>query len=523
MQPLQLLFILYNMKVILIAVGLNLLLNLIYGQAGFVDTTFGDQGLVETSLKGRETTLKIIGEKLYLSGIIRIDNLDKIGVQRFNLDGSLELTFGNQGLAIFSLSNLNIRSTDMHILNNGQILVSGYTKTLSNSFRKMLVVRFLPNGQLDTSFGSNGYSEFDFNGRESASLCMVVDEEENIYLAGLIFNNSEDALVVRLNSQGFLDQSFHFDGMVEWIDPSIDSEIQAITSKDNEIYIGICDDSFGPCALLVLNEIGGPKLNFGNSGIVDLNYMDKITKVQWSLNERLFIGGIGGNHKSIVYKLESNGSLDLSFSINGIMAHSIGYPWCVPPPIAINEDNDFVLYDSGDLILTASVVDEPGSWAFFRYGILSINSNGSINQNFGTDGLPEIIYYGGFSWDIEAVNDKFVILISSSVGNVKMVMYNSGLYVGILDDVHDSFESLVYPNPVHSEVNIQYELKETTTISFDIFDMNGSKIRTFQIPIEKSIGQHSETFNIDKLPAGNYLLKVESSEYILQAIKITKL
>jgi uncharacterized delta-60 repeat protein len=76
----------------------------------------------------------------------------QIELERFNTDGSLDSTFGNDGIVIGPAGN-NEAAFAMTILPNDQILIAG------TSARQFALERYTVNGALDTSFGANGTGE----------------------------------------------------------------------------------------------------------------------------------------------------------------------------------------------------------------------------------------------------------------------------------------------------------------------------------------------------------------------------
>src|SRR5206468_1799186 len=86
-----------------------------------------------------------------------------------------------------------------------------------------VVVKYLPNGQFDSSFGDSvehsGYSVVDLDGNHrSAAADITFDRSNTILLAGTGLNShflgtdERDMVVGRLNSNGTLDESFGDDG-----------------------------------------------------------------------------------------------------------------------------------------------------------------------------------------------------------------------------------------------------------------------------------------------------------------------
>ena len=92
--------------------------------------------------------------KLILAGHVGDTTTGKsqIELERFNTDGSLDTTFGNDGVVLGPAGN-NEAAFAITILPNDQILIAG------TSARQLALERYTANGALDTTFGANGTGE----------------------------------------------------------------------------------------------------------------------------------------------------------------------------------------------------------------------------------------------------------------------------------------------------------------------------------------------------------------------------
>src|SRR5271165_4439921 len=72
--------------------------------------------------------------------------------------GSLDPTFGNGGIAVtnFGSNTNNFSFFDAALAPNGDIVVAGTIQNFSGQEAPCVIVRYLPTGVLDPSFGTNG-------------------------------------------------------------------------------------------------------------------------------------------------------------------------------------------------------------------------------------------------------------------------------------------------------------------------------------------------------------------------------
>lgn len=140
---------------------------------GTVDATFGTNGVVQVEWNSSTTTLRNANILHYNAGLYIICRADsppvQIGVVKYNLDGTKDATYGTSGDAIFDVSLWNTSCVDPSFwfyggcgidsqgnfyLGGGGIAYDNGT-TCDNDF-PYTVIKFLPDGTVDTSYGDRG-------------------------------------------------------------------------------------------------------------------------------------------------------------------------------------------------------------------------------------------------------------------------------------------------------------------------------------------------------------------------------
>ena len=97
------------------------------------------------------------GGSRLLAGYSNVGGTDDFALARFAPDSGFDSTFGSAGKVLTDLGGTDDAHA-MVVQPDGKIVVAG-TSTVgsgSTAARRIGVVRFLPNGQLDTTFGTNG-------------------------------------------------------------------------------------------------------------------------------------------------------------------------------------------------------------------------------------------------------------------------------------------------------------------------------------------------------------------------------
>jgi len=164
---------------------------------GTLDLSFDGDGLATADFGQIETGASVIvlpDGRLVLTGwrSPTTSNYGDFALVRFLADGALDTTFGNAGLAIADSGDPD-RPHQLIRLPNGNLLVAGST-ALTGAPADFLLARFLPDGALDTSFGTAGLLRTDFNASQ--------DEATGVALAG------PDLILAAGTAGGGLDSDF---------------------------------------------------------------------------------------------------------------------------------------------------------------------------------------------------------------------------------------------------------------------------------------------------------------------------
>ena len=92
-------------------------------------------------------------------------------VARYHQNGTLDTTFGEDGLVITDFGSANDYATAVALQADGKIFAAGPTSDPSIDFRagNFALARYHPNGSLDTTFSGDGLVITDFGGDEQAT------------------------------------------------------------------------------------------------------------------------------------------------------------------------------------------------------------------------------------------------------------------------------------------------------------------------------------------------------------------
>lgn len=158
-----------------------------YSSEGNLDTAFGSAGTLLPTFPGAEATATAItldsSNNIYIAGRTTTSGNHNVLVMKFLGNGTIDNTFGTMGAIAVDLGSAQDQATGISLDSSGRVLVSakGNTATL---------LRFLPNGQPDTSFGTNGRMDSTLGGTNAEAHCLLVESTGKIMIGGTASNGS---------------------------------------------------------------------------------------------------------------------------------------------------------------------------------------------------------------------------------------------------------------------------------------------------------------------------------------------
>ncbi|MFP4296166.1 MAG: hypothetical protein ACLFQH_10130, partial [Halothiobacillaceae bacterium] len=204
-----------------IAIGVALTGSLQAASPGSLDPHFGSNGIQTTSFSaGDDAALAAAmtpNGRLVLAGTADIDGTPRFSVLRYLANGNLDTTFATDGKTelVFSTANLEEVAEAVTIDPDGRILIAGHVIT-STGEQVPAMIRLLPNGSPDPSFGPNADGRVLVDGLPGNAVVRAIglDSQERIVVtgAGRTLLGDQDIFTARMHSNGELDTSFSSTG-----------------------------------------------------------------------------------------------------------------------------------------------------------------------------------------------------------------------------------------------------------------------------------------------------------------------
>lgn len=230
-------------------------------------------------------------------------------------------------------------------------------------------------GDLYEDFGTDGISTFDYLGLHQYANDLAIQENDKIVVVG---SSGSNALVVRFNANGSIDAGFGNNGKVLIDLWGYDGYATSVKIKDDDkiVVAGIFAEDYAFVAQLLPD--GSMDNSFSGDGIKEFfSQIDKINDIAVMENGKIVIAGYYydtelDKGKGTLGRIRPDGSLDFTFGVDGF-----SYRWYA----ADNTKLNFLsvdLQDDGKIVAGGSYLyNEKFNCSVFRF-----YDNGSKDNSF---------------------------------------------------------------------------------------------------------------------------------------------
>jgi uncharacterized delta-60 repeat protein len=233
-----------------------------YTPDGQLDTGFGRNGRVTTPVgSGDAVAMAVVvrrDSKMVVAGYADAGGATDFALARYNADGTLDTSFGDNGITITPVSSGNDLARDITIDDEARLVVAG-----TSGGQNLVLARYSSDGVLDTSFGEDGIVSVPL-----ADLGIFDVSEEAFELV-----IQQDGTVVAIVANGRFQVIWYSEGEFE---VNIDAPLAPGFDRANGLFaipgglVAIAGVSGGRFAVGVYRYTGNvtePETSFGNGGI----------------------------------------------------------------------------------------------------------------------------------------------------------------------------------------------------------------------------------------------------------------
>lgn len=585
-----------------------------FGQPGTLDASFGNSGIATVAFDSSSTEAYCSAQQADGKSIIAGSSIDsvknKFVISRLNVDGTLDSSFGIFGKKTLNFPiSINNYANAVAIQTDGKIVIGGSGKEQTTFSQQFLLIRLNITGSLDSTFGNDGVVYTNPGYRFSSIQRIIAKPNGKILVCG--FDDprtptySIRMCLGQYNSNGTLDSSFGINGIANIVTPYIDTRSYAMvfTSQNKILLAGrVCLD--GNCqnadfAIVRFLNNGLVDSTFGTNGLVSANVIDSVDggcSVAIQSDDKIVMAGFGNSSLGMI-RYKPDGITDSTFGINGkVLMNGVAFP-------------QIHILSNGKILVTTTESHVPGTPGNFK--LIEYNNDGTINNGFGNIGtvvttLPGINASGQTSliqtdgkivvagnttinsksnfviarynlttlplhlltftakranntnllnWTTaqEVNTDRFEIERSSNsrefsklgvvkAGNTTYTFTDNNPLKGVnyyrlkmMDKdgqfTYSPIRSLtinnsqltiaIFPNPAHNKLQLQIESDKKVALKMDIITQDGKVVLSSNISAVEGSMLHS--INIAALQSGTYFLRATSGNGEQSVVKFEKL
>ncbi|MBI5842518.1 MAG: cadherin domain-containing protein [Chloroflexi bacterium] len=365
-----------------------------FNSDGSLDTSFGANGLIVTDFGGNDAAFAAAIQsdgKIVLAGSSYQSGTQKFALARYNSDGSLDATFGSNGKVMTDIGGADDSGYAIVIQPDGKIIAAGYSYNSTTTSYDFALARYNSDGSLDATFGAGGKALADFAGGYDQGYSVALQSNGKIVAAGYTYNATtyEDIALARFNTDGSLDTSFGAGGKTTTDFAGNDEEghtvaIQAVGGVDYIVVGGFTYNSGNLFALARYKTSDGTlDTSFGTNGLVTTAFASNANAYAIAVQPDGSIVAAGQANNPATNKPDFALA---RYTSNGSLDTSFGTSGTLTTDFSDSYDyGKSVAIQSDGKIVTAGYSDNGSgtSFALTRY-----NADGTLDDSFGSVSNP---------------------------------------------------------------------------------------------------------------------------------------
>ena len=397
-----------------------------FSQAGTLDQTFGNGGVILTTDEystGYASRIQDDG-KIVVTG----SGDNTVLLRRFNPDGSNDQIFGKDGLFEYAYGDINsyprVRpGLDIAIQQDGKI-VTIFEFDPNTSTIDIGVIRANANGTLDSTFGLNGLVTINIDVFDKPS-SIILQPDGKIAISGDVRSSQYDqkrTFLLRLKADGSKDETFGNAGIVinNYSNPTTNRGL--VIRPNGKLIMGVLyniNGSHSTYELQSFNTDGSVDVSYGTDGIAKFIFGEgqggiwntDLNAIAIQEDGKIVCTGTSGKDNEIsmaVCRFNADGSVDETFGGNGGV---------ITPYIWEPENYDITVQPDGKII-TVGDEDGPDGQSGGKILLIRYNLNGELDPSFGDNGIATLT--------IDSLNGQIAKSVHLVANNKILITGNGG-------------------------------------------------------------------------------------------------
>ncbi|HSF88605.1 MAG TPA: T9SS type A sorting domain-containing protein [Saprospiraceae bacterium] len=440
---------------------------------GDPDASLDEDGIVLTDFDGRSDIAEGIAldafNRIIIAGSVDSGDGFGFGAARYLPDGTLDQTFGDQGL-VTKKTGITGFCKALAVQQDNKIVLGGYVLNPISLTNEFVVMRFNTNGTPDSTFHDDGIVMTNMGIGAGVANAMLIQPDGKIVLAGQALNEATlrwEIAIVRINPDGSPDQTWDEDGVVFTGSQDADFTIKAVALQEDRKIL-----------------VGG------------------------------FFGTAPSNNLFAVARYHPGGGLDETFGTEGIVLDSYGDQ--------DNQINSIVLQPDGQILIAGTSLK--GNRDLFA--IARLDPDGSFDGTFGEGGVVRPVIEQNDGIHSIALQEDGKLLVAGESFNgqrfsIVVARIETGLMTSTDDPVETDINATVFPNPVSDELLITYRLSQPASIRWLLFDQAGRIVFEEPVTLKQDAGEYVKTIEIPMhIGSGIYTLTLVSHDGYADGAKV---
>ena len=430
-----------------------------FNSDGSLDTTFDGDGIATTHAGDHSAAFAVAIQtdgKIVATGL-SINGTANFALVRYYPDGSRDTTFDGDGIVTTPI-DVGSRAFSVDIQPDGKIVAAGNSYNGTNS--AFPLVRYNSDGSLDTSFDGDGKVITALGTFDDYANSVAIRSDGKIVAAGNSFNGSGyNFALVRYSMDGSLDTSFDGDGKVT-TSIGISSGANAVALQQDGKIVAAGFNNYGSTSeftLIRYKTDGSLDASFSGDGIAMTrisSFGDYCSSVALQADGRMVAAGStnfnGIDDDFVLVRYNTDGSLDTSFDVDGILMTDNGHGSIYGIDVAIQPDGKIVAVGTGTapIVVARYNIDGSSDMTFggtgkvlidrYRFAgdvaiqpdgkilvvgrgnddkyalgeLLRLNSDGSLDTSFGTNGIVTPLFIPSIA---AALPDGKILIVEGSI------------------------------------------------------------------------------------------------------------
>ena len=475
-----------------------------WAQDGVLDPSFGEDGIVLTDFDDDyDYVLDVAKDNNgnYIAiGTAQIDGLDTPVIIKYFANGTIDNSFGNNGYVIQETgSNSAIKIINENYFLSGRRTISG------TSFRSLVAYNL--DGTLDTTFGNDGMILT--NTTNDGNSWIFLESEEIIRVDFETTGENTVAKLYKYSPDGSLDNSYGDNGVVQIPLPSSGVEFSSVTFRYGHFYFygDVSNGESGNSAIYKTDIDGIADSSFGNQGLsFTTNFGSRTNSLDVNSQGAIVVVSAHGfceegTSFSTLRRIRANGLLDTSLGTDGLL--NLESDEFLPRNIVIQPNGRYLIFGN-----TTDCFEQ--AWYTVKRLLPSGEIDTSFSNNGTVSGIAALNGGDFFGSNIKTFDDDTFIILGYDSNflddsDFTLTRYN---YNPLTVKENPLQNLTIYPNPSTGIFNIKSEFLTENT-PFQITDISGKVIKTGILETtETTIDLSNATNGLYFLNAGGTSIKL---------------